>query len=264
MAYEYDHWGVLTKTWSLNSGNADARGITTDDTSVWVVDRSDERVYKYDTAMVFQSSFNLDPDNGDPGGITTDGVFIWVVDESDEKVYKYDLAGGRVSAGDFDLDSDNEDPRGISTDGASVLVTDRSDDEVYQYDLLGTSLGTFELAGANKRSEGLTTDGSSIWVVDHDGDDDDGSSDDDDDDRAVFTYTAKGRHKSFLPMDAFVPTGEVLYNYDTNRDNEPGLRIKKTKKGLEETHLKKFQAWTSRLLKNSRRNCPEKGVTEIK
>ena len=55
---------------ALTAANADATGITTDGTNIWVVDVVDAAVYKYDMAGTFDTSFNLSAANADPQGIT--------------------------------------------------------------------------------------------------------------------------------------------------------------------------------------------------
>ena len=46
-------------------------------------------------------------------------------------------------------------------------------------------------------------------------------------------------------MDRIAPTAGTLYNYDTDRDNDAGLRLKRTEKGLAETKTEKFQVWST-------------------
>jgi len=44
-------------------------------------------------------------------------------------------------------------------------------------------------------------------------------------------------------MDSTLPTAAVLYNYDTDRDNSPGLLIAKGGSGPDEDDPTKYQAW---------------------
>ena len=52
-----------------------------------------------------------------------------------------------------------------------------------------------------------------------------------------------------LPMDGQLPSAvpqlPTLYNFDTNRDGNPGLFLDRTVNGLAETDYKKFQVWRS-------------------
>ena len=55
-----------------------------------------------------------------------------------------------------------------------------------------------------------------------------------------------------LPMDdelpSAVPQLTSLYNFDTDRDGDPGLKLKKSKNGLSETNPEKFQVWRTGVL----------------
>ena len=226
--YRYDAAGNFIDTFGLASGNADARGITVDGSSVWVVDRSDAEVYQYDIDGVSLGSFALDADNNDGVGVTTDGSSIWVVDGDDLRVYEYTTSGTFV--GSFSLGVSNSNARGIATDGSSIWVVDRSDKHVYRYDVSGQSLGGFDLRSANNNPEGLASDGVNIWVVD--------------DDRTIYTYYAlDGSDRVWLDMDGVAPTAPVLHNYDVDRDNDPGLEVRRTALGVDETDPKEYQAW---------------------
>ena len=243
--YSYDIWGSNTDSFDLDSANSDGRGITTDGSSVWVLDRSDDKVYQYNTSGTLQDDFDLDSANDDARGITTDGVSIWVVDDDDRKAYKYSLAG--AGQGNFDLDSGNGQARGIATDGSSIWVVDRQDDLAYIYSLSGTNLGSFPLTSKNHDPEGIATDGSTIWVVDAKGSSDGGSSDDGGG-GTVYVYDMNGLFQTWLPMDRDVPPSADLFNYDTDRDNDLGLTIKRSKDGLQEDDRDKFQTWRSAIL----------------
>ena len=150
-----------TGTFTVANGD---RGITTDGSSIWVVEKEDQAVYKYDPSGNLLSSFGLVAANANAEGITTDGSSIWVVDKTNLLVYKHNLSG--TSQGSFALAAANGDARGITTDGSSIWVVDRSDQLAYKYDLSGTSQGSFALAADNGDPRGITTDRSSIWVVD--------------------------------------------------------------------------------------------------
>ena len=229
--YRYELSGALTGSFALVSANNDAEGITTDGSSIWVVDKGDKVVYEYDLLSgASLGSFNLTNANGDPKGITSDGITIWVVDKEDKVVYKYDITG--ASIGSFALVSDNGDADGIATDGISAWVVDKKDKRVYRYNLSGTSEGSFAMTHPDEKGSGITTDGTNIWIIDKEND-------------AIREYTTEGvlRESSWLPMDLTVPTATTRFNYDTDRDNDAGLLIRKSKNGLLETDPRKFQAW---------------------
>lgn len=172
----------------LDSTNDDARGVTTDATSVWTVDRNDKRVYKYSMSGVMQTSWPLTSANSDPGDITTDGSNIWVVDKEDRKVYNYSMTGSFLDS--FDLFLFNPAAEGITTDGESIWVLDRTFRIVYKYGLTGRLLSAFALSALNDDARGLTINGSTIWVVDKA-------------DNKVYRYNANG---SFF--------GSLLDNFD--------------------------------------------------
>jgi hypothetical protein len=48
-----------------------------------------------------------------------------------------------------------------------------------------------------------------------------------------------------LPMDSTIPVAATLFNYDTDRDNKPGLLVQKSPNGILETDPKKYQVWRS-------------------
>ena len=49
--------------------------------------------------------------------------------------------------------------------------------------------------------------------------------------------------QSLLPLDVVVPLGLTLFNYDLNRDSDPGLMIQKGGSGMGESDLTKVQRW---------------------
>ena len=57
--------------------------------------------------------------------------------------------------------------------------------------------------------------------------------------------TADTASQSVLPASGDLPTAPILYNYDTNRDAQPGLVLDKTALGLGEPDTTKFQVWRS-------------------
>lgn len=54
--------------------------------------------------------------------------------------------------------------------------------------------------------------------------------------------------QAVLPMDSKLPTAATQYNYDTDRDLDPGLVLDKTNLGLIESDPTKFQVWRSGVL----------------
>ena len=85
---------------SLHADNADAQGIWSDDTTIWVADSADDKVYAYalsdgtrqdGTGSTTDLEFALGGSNTDPRGLWSDGDTMYVVDSADDKIYDYAL-----------------------------------------------------------------------------------------------------------------------------------------------------------------------------
>ena len=163
-AYQYKDDGTLFATSSLDSLNADATGITTDDLNFWTTDAVDDLVYKYDSDLSTSTTWSQAPANADGVGLTSYATSTWIVDAVDDEVYEYNATGTLVSQ--FGLDTANTDPQGITTDGTNIWVVDEIDDVVFKYDMGGASVSSFLLTAANQDPTGMTTDGTLIWVAD--------------------------------------------------------------------------------------------------
>ncbi|GAB5406998.1 MAG: hypothetical protein Aurels2KO_52290 [Aureliella sp.] len=111
-----------TRSWKLatSKGNKNARGITTDGTSIWVVNTArKDRIYKYSTDGNYQGRFVLDAsvNNKNPRGITvsSNGATLSVVDITADTVFHYSAANPGQGAFDaFLLNSGNSRPEGIA------------------------------------------------------------------------------------------------------------------------------------------------------
>ena len=230
LAYEYDMSVDPTGSWTTSAGGNPNGGITTDGSSIWVVNEQNDTVNVYDMFGTSTGSWGLTGANGDASGIATDGSSIWVVDDADDLVYVYDMFG--TSTGSWDISATgNDNARGITTDGSSIWIVDDTDDAVYQYDTFGTSTGSFGLLAANSGATGITTDGISFWILD-------------DTDDVVYRYQLDGTPvRVALPLDETAPTATTLFNYDLDRDNDPGLELKSTTLGLQETDPEKYNPW---------------------
>ena len=60
--------------------------------------------------------------------------------------------------------------------------------------------------------------------------------------------TADTAAHAVLLMDEAAPTGTSLFNYDTDRDSQPGLLIRRSNKGVGETDPARFQSWRTAIL----------------
>ena len=54
--------------------------------------------------------------------------------------------------------------------------------------------------------------------------------------------------QTLLPMEGGIPSATILFNYDDDRDNEPGLTLLRSQNGLAETVTTKYQVWRTGVL----------------
>jgi hypothetical protein len=110
-------------SFSLNSGNKNAKGIVTDGVHFWVVnDASTDRVFKYTLTGALVGSWTIGAANASPTGITLDPAnvaHLWIVDNGTDRVYQYDNAAGRTSGSQspstsFALAPGNTNPQDIA------------------------------------------------------------------------------------------------------------------------------------------------------
>ena len=160
------------KEFTLHTDNDAATGIWSDDTTIWVADRTDNKLYAYTLATGARDTakeFNLHSYNGNARGIWSNGTTIWVVDYVDKKLYAYTLAtGARDTAKEFTLHTDNDVATDIWSDGTTIWV-DNIDDKLYAYTLAGGARDTakeFTLHTDNDVATGIWSDDTTIWVAD--------------------------------------------------------------------------------------------------
>jgi hypothetical protein len=120
-------------SFSLNSGNSNAKDIVTDGQSLWVVDDAAkaDKVFKYSAAGSVIGSWTVDSTNKTPTGITIDPAnvsHIWIVDSGTDRVYQYNAAATRTSgsqsaAASFALAAGNANPQGIADPPAPMGTT---------------------------------------------------------------------------------------------------------------------------------------------
>ena len=163
----------------LHSDNDYVIDMWSDGTTMWVLDRADNKVYAYmlsgagaerDSAK----DFVLVSNNDRPRSIWSHGTTVWVADDADDKVYAYTLTGSgarRDSGKDFGLDSNNRYPRDMWSDGTTMWVSDRVGRKVYAYTLTDSgatrnSLLDITVANGHTRPVGIWSDGTNMWVAD--------------------------------------------------------------------------------------------------
>ena len=180
-------WTVTT----LNiAGNSSPRGIWSDGTTMWVVDRRDDKVYAYNLAEKQRDAgkdFDSLSDRGgrSPQGIWSDGTTMWVADV-DQKVYAYDVeTKQRDSQKDLNtlVDSGSDPPKGIWSDGTTMWVAywgwesgTRSAyidyGRVNAYDMATKHRDPrkeykhLSLLNFDAQPQGLWSDGTTMWVSD--------------------------------------------------------------------------------------------------
>ncbi len=113
-----------TSSFSLNSGNKNAKDIVTDGNYLWVVnDSNNDKVFKYTVAGTYVGSWTISTSGaGSPTGITLDPANvsnIWIVDNGTDRVYQYNAAAGITSGSksansSFALAAGNTNPQGIA------------------------------------------------------------------------------------------------------------------------------------------------------
>jgi len=112
-----------TSSFSLASGNREAKGIETDGKYLWVVDdASTNKVFKYALSGTLVGSWTISGANTTPTGITLDPSNpsdIWIVDSGRDQVFQYTTAASRTSGSQspsavFNLSSGNRNPQGIA------------------------------------------------------------------------------------------------------------------------------------------------------
>jgi hypothetical protein len=111
-------------SFTLNSANANAKGIVTDGTHLWVVNNTSttDKVFKYTLSGTLVGSWTIDSANGSPTGITLDPSspnHLWITDSADDAVYRYNggtghTSGTKTASHVFQLAGGNGDVQGIA------------------------------------------------------------------------------------------------------------------------------------------------------
>ena len=168
---------------TLHADNDEPWGIWSDGTTMWVADRTDEKLYAYvltpggdygdrDSNKDFDLADNTNDDleNGNPRDIWSDGTTMWVADWFDRKLFAYLLTpgddyGDRFPALALDLAGvGNNYPHGIWSDGSTVWVADWFDDKLYAHALPANTPATGApfITGILQQGRTLTADTSGI------------------------------------------------------------------------------------------------------
>ena len=169
---------------TLNAaGNESPTGLCSDGTTMFVVDRDDNKVYAYTLSTKARDStkdITLASGNTMAEGVWCNGDNVWVVEDDDvgsNDIFAYNRADGtRNTNVDFpDLDPTvngsplNAAPRGIYSNGETMFVVDDEDATVYAWkmsDQTRDSDKEIALDSDNADPEGVWFDGRVLWVVD--------------------------------------------------------------------------------------------------
>lgn len=151
-------------------GAGAARGVTNNNTFIWLTDSSDDEVYIFLMDGTFTGNTFDTAATGlsNPFGITNNNTFIWIVDFTDNEVYKFNM-DGTYAGFSFDTEAAGSDaPVGATNNNTFIWVTDTTDDEVYKFWMNGTYTGdSFDTnASGNTGPFGITTNNEFIWVTD--------------------------------------------------------------------------------------------------
>ena len=155
---------------ALHAANANAAGVWSDGSVLYVLDSADRRVYAYAVGTYARNTareFVLHASNSAPSGLWGDRNALWVGDAgAGGRAYAYNRADGARAAGkDAVYAAGNADPGGLWSDGRILYVSDRVDDRLYEYRL--QSVGFSNLAGAgNADPRGLAGLGAFLYIAD--------------------------------------------------------------------------------------------------
>lgn len=132
----YNHDGeFITQYETSSSGASSPRGISLNETNIFIVDRLDAEVYIYYlngtyTGNHFDTSVS---GNTAPRGITNDGTYFWIVDLTGKKIYKYYMNGTYTGSYFDTIPFGNYFPYGIAIESNDIYIVDYYDKYIYNY-----------------------------------------------------------------------------------------------------------------------------------
>ena len=154
--------------------SAEAAGVWSDGSTLWVVDDTHRELIPYDLATgahLPKRKIPLDRTNIGPTGVWSDGRVIWVADWDEHNLFAYNLATGiRLPFRDIHLHEENHSPEGIAGHHNTIFVVDRDDTHVYAYGKLDGHRKPaleFDLRDANDHPWGIWANDAQVWVADH-------------------------------------------------------------------------------------------------
>ena len=167
------------------AGNTAPRGLWSDGNTMWVSDRTDDKIYAYDMeskGRVPGKDIDLCPgficSNGAATGIWSDETTMWVADRGDHRIYAYDMTSDdRDRSKEFDTLGTERFifPHGIWSDNTTMWVARENSSTIHAYHMsskmrdVSRDLDTSEVTG-NRRSGkalfGIWGTGNTMWVGD--------------------------------------------------------------------------------------------------
>ena len=166
--YRYERDGTYVDSFALNAANTAARGITTNDTHIFVVNITVGAaiVYRYQLDGTYVDNWTAQIDHTSPNAIAWDGSELNITQGTTDTVRRYTATG--THQGNWTLHADNDDARGMTWTGSQFLVTDHTNGLVYRYSGTHSFLGTWPQADANSDSDGMAFIDGAPHIVDED------------------------------------------------------------------------------------------------
>lgn len=152
------------ENWSTSSsGNGDPKSLTTNGSSMWITDDTDNLIYEYQVNGTLIKTFSTVFTS--PLGVTTNNSFIWVVDTAAERVHQYFMNG--TSTGEsFLVNGETTDPSTIAIINDSIFIGARSSKVIFRYLTNGTYQGQFLIADDGSQNlDGMDFFNDSIYTV---------------------------------------------------------------------------------------------------
>ncbi len=134
---------ISTPSTSAGVGANDARGLTFDGTSFWILDRSLNKWWKYDTNFLVTGSVDISSSGSNWRGGTAIGNDLYAYNQDDATVYVYSTSGGLTNS--FGIsplpEGGNSQIRGLSSNGTHILLNNQLGNGN------GANIGVFEADG---------------------------------------------------------------------------------------------------------------------
>ena len=158
-------------------------GITTNDTHIFIVDFSNNRVQVYDHNGNYANTIGITNSSGSaddgkfnqPVGITANNTHVFVADFGNHRIQIFDVNGtfvskfGTGSAGD--ADGQFSSPQRITTNGTHLFVADSGNHRVQIFDINGNYVSKFGVSGISadgqfNSPQGIIATSTHLYVAD--------------------------------------------------------------------------------------------------